>query len=166
MLARGEKTTTISLRTSREFFQPSLASKFQRSSVLSANKYPGSAADSTRRRSGNLPARTLLHVSSRFASFLRASFSPFSSAFLTRLIPGDQPGIRSFSASRVMESFARWLSRYPTRRRGSARRSNKRDSCGNELIGTSTGVSIDRRSNTANNIPRFRDRWIAIGGWW
>lgn len=78
--ARGEKTTTISLRASREpLFQPSLASKFQRSSMLSANKYPGSAADSTRRRSENLPARTLSPTSSLASpafSAPRTSFSP------------------------------------------------------------------------------------------
>lgn len=69
---RGEKTTTISLRTSRVFHLEIL-----RSNMLSTNKYQDSVADSTRRRSENLRARMLLFVlsfrllSSRFFFLLR-----------------------------------------------------------------------------------------------
>lgn len=75
-LQGGEKTSTISLRTTREFFIPiSYIKNCTKSNSLSANKYPGSAADSTRRRSGNLRARKLLLVLSlRLPSPLRFFF--------------------------------------------------------------------------------------------
>lgn len=81
-LQGGEKTSTISLRTTREFFIAiSYIKNCTKSNSLSANKYPGSAADSTRRRSGNLRARKLLLVLSlRLPSPLRFFFS-FSFSF-------------------------------------------------------------------------------------
>lgn len=114
--ARGEKTATISLRTTGEFFIAiSCIKNCTKSNSLSANKYPGSAADSTRRRSGNLRARKLLLVLSlRLPSPLRFFFlfflllrHPLTAALPspTRFIPADRP-FRPFSASRAVESFA------------------------------------------------------------
>lgn len=150
---RGEKTTTISLRTSRVFHLEIL-----RSNMLSTNKYQDSVADSTRRRSENLRARMLLFVlsfrllPSRFFSFYVISFP------LLRLpFPLRRPTDSTVSASRTVESFARSLDRYPTKNvllvaRIILRFVRKR-------ADWYSNVSIDRpRSNAANNVSRFRDR--------
>lgn len=114
-LQGGEKTSTISLRRTREFFIAiSYIKNCTKSNSLSANKYPGSAADSTRRRSGNLRARKLLLVLSlrlpsplRFFFFFLLLRHPLTAALPspTRFIPADRP-FRPFSASRAVESFA------------------------------------------------------------
>lgn len=152
---RGEKTTTISLRTSRVSHLEIL-----RSNMLSTNKYRDSVADSTRRRSENLRARMLLFVLS--FRLLPSRFFPFyviSFPLLRLPFPLDsrRPTDSTVSASRTVESFARSVNRYPTKNvllvaRIILRFVRKR-------ADWYSNVSIDRpRSNTANNVSRFRDR--------